>query len=289
MTAGLGAEWNANGRFLMGERSVFSTPKRSLGQNFLSDPNICRRIVDCVGLSPGDPVLEIGPGRGALTRTLAAHKGPCMVLEKDHALAHWLKAEFPGIAVVHGDGLDFCWEATDRLPGLSLVGNLPYNVASPMIWEMVCRCRAFRSMTFMVQKEVAQRLAAPAGSRAYGALSAWVGSFVRVELLFTVPPHVFRPRPKVDSAVVRFVPRPDPAWAAARALSACLKILFQQRRKQLGTILKSRWSPSVDAWCKIAGVDRRVRPEQLPPDLLRALALALDEKTDPRSQKSLGE
>lgn len=262
----------------MNERSAFSSPKRSLGQNFLSDPNICRRIVDSVGLGHGDPVLEIGPGRGALTRILAAHPGPVVVLEKDQALARWLKTEFPAIAVVHGDGLDFCWEATDRVPGLSLLGNLPYNVASPMIWEMVSRCREFKSMTFMVQKEVAQRLAAPAGSKAYGALSAWVGSFVQVELLFTVPPHVFRPSPKVDSAVVRFVPRPDPAWAAAQALSSCLKLLFQQRRKQLGTILKSRWSPAVDAWCRSVNVDRRVRPEVLTPDMLRALAQVLDVK-----------
>jgi 16S rRNA (adenine1518-N6/adenine1519-N6)-dimethyltransferase len=262
----------------MNERSAFSSPKRSLGQNFLSDPNICRRIVESVGLGPGDPVLEIGPGRGALTRILAGHDGPVMALEKDQALVGWLKTEFPAIAVVHADGLHFCWEATDRLPGLSLLGNLPYNVASPMIWEMVSRCRTFKSMTFMVQKEVAQRLAAPAGSRAYGALSAWVGSFVRVELLFTVPPHVFRPCPKVDSAVVRFVPRPDPAWTAARSLSLCLKLLFQQRRKQLGTILKSRWSPAVEDWCRSADVDRRVRPEDLTPDMLRALALALDGK-----------
>jgi 16S rRNA (adenine1518-N6/adenine1519-N6)-dimethyltransferase len=262
----------------MGERFVFSSPKRSLGQNFLADANICRRIVDSVGLGPRDPVLEIGPGRGALTRVLAAHSGPVMVLEKDQALAGWLKTEFPAIAVVHADGLGFCWEATDRLPGLSLVGNLPYNVASPMIWEMVSRCRAFKNMTFMVQKEVAQRLAAPAGSRVYGALSAWVGSFVRVEILFTVPPHVFRPRPKVDSAVVRFVPRSDPAWTEVRALSICLKLLFQQRRKQLGTILKTRWSPAVEDWCRTVGVDRRVRPEGLNPDMLRALARALDGK-----------
>ena len=124
----------------------------------------------------------------------------------------------------------------------------------------------------MVQKEVALRLAACAGSRAYGALSAWVGNFTRVEYAFTVPPHVFTPRPKIDSAIVRFTPRPDPAREEARALSLLLKLLFQQRRKQLGSILKGRWSEGVEQWCLERGVDRRVRPEELDPDMLRALA-----------------
>ena len=260
------------------DRASFFAPKRSLGQNFLSDPNICRRIVASLELAPGDPVLEIGPGRGALTRILAGHDGPVMALEKDSELVTWIKAEFPAVGVVHADGLDFCWEGTRRLPGLSLIGNLPYNVASPMIWEMVSRCRSFRSMLFMVQKEVALRLTAREGSRTYGALSAWVGNFVRGEYVFTVPPHVFRPQPKVDSAIVRFLPRPDPAWEDAAALSWTVKILFQQRRKQLGTILKAHWSEAVETWCGQLGVDRRVRPEELSPDALRSLALVLDPK-----------
>lgn len=254
----------------------FRAPKRSLGQNFLSDPNICRRIVASLELEPDDPVLEIGPGRGALTRILAEHGGTVMALEKDCELVRWIKTQFPGVGAIHADGLDFCWEATSGLPGLSLVGNLPYNVASPMIWEMASRCRAWKSMLFMVQKEVALRLTAEAGCKAYGALSAWVGNFARAQYVFTVPPHVFRPRPKVDSAIVRFLPRPDPAWEDAAALSFTVKILFQQRRKQLGTILKAHWSPGMDAWCAGLGVDRRVRPEELGPDSLRSLARVLD-------------
>lgn len=254
------------------DKQAFLAPKRSLGQNFLSDPNICRRIVASLELAPNDPVLEIGPGRGALTRILAERHGPVMALEKDSELVRWIKREFPGVGVIHADGLDFCWEGTRGLPGLSLIGNLPYNVASPMIWEMVSRCRSFKSMVFMVQKEVALRLTAPAGSRTYGALSAWVGNFVRGEYVFTVPPHVFRPQPKVDSAIVRFLPRPDPAWAEAAALSWTVKILFQQRRKQLGTILKAHWSQAVEEWCSAIGVDRRIRPEELSPDQLRSLS-----------------
>lgn len=267
---------NANAGCRAVDKSSFFAPKRSLGQNFLSDPNICRRIVASLELAPGDPVLEIGPGRGALTRILAGHDGPVMALEKDSELVSWIKSEFPAVGVVHADGLDFCWEATRRLPGLSLIGNLPYNVASPMIWEMVSRCRSFRSMLFMVQKEVALRLTAREGNRTYGALSAWVGNFVRGEYVFTVPPHVFRPQPKVDSAIVRFLPRPDPAWDDAAALSWTVKILFQQRRKQLGTILKAHWSGAVEAWCAELGVDRRIRPEELSPEALRSLSRVLD-------------
>ncbi len=276
MTVAPGANWNVNGGRSIVDRASFSAPKRSLGQNFLADPNICRRIIASIALAAGDPVLEIGPGRGALTRVLAEHQGPVMALEKDRALVRWLKGEFPSVGVVHADGLTFCWEGTDGLPGLSLVGNLPYNVASPMIWEMVSRCRLWKSMTFMVQKEVADRLTAKEGSRAYGALSAWVGSFAQAAYMFTVPPHVFRPRPKVDSAIVRFLPRTDPAFEQSGALSRTLKILFQQRRKQLGSILKGRWSEAVEQWCMAEGVDRRVRPEALAPDTLRALALALE-------------
>ncbi len=275
MTAEPSAGSNGSAGYPAVNNSTFLAPKRSLGQNFLSDPNICRRIVAALELASGDPVLEIGPGRGALTRVLAGHDGPVMALEKDSELVRWIRTEFPAVGVMHADGLDFCWEATRALPGLSLIGNLPYNVASPMIWEMVSRCRSFKSMVFMVQKEVALRLTAQAGSKTYGALSAWVGNFVRGEYVFTVPPHVFRPQPKVDSAIVRFQPRPDPAWEEAAALSWTVKILFQQRRKQLGTILKAHWSQAVDEWCAIAGVDRRIRPEELGPDQLRSLASVL--------------
>ena len=253
----------------------FARPKRSLGQNFLSDPNICRRIVKTLQVDSSAPILEIGPGRGALTRFLAEHPGPVMALEKDSELIHWLREEFSGLSVIHGDGLEFCWEGTNRLNGLGIIGNLPYNVASPMIWEIVSRARSWRSLVFMVPKEVAERLAAASGTRAYGALSAWVGNFAKVEYVFTVPPHVFKPQPKVDSAVVRFTPLDDPAWREREALSWLLKILFQMRRKQLGTILKRYWSAEVDAWCAEHSLDRTIRPEGLSPGLLRSLAVVL--------------
>ncbi|MDY0275672.1 MAG: 16S rRNA (adenine(1518)-N(6)/adenine(1519)-N(6))-dimethyltransferase RsmA [Desulfomicrobium sp.] len=253
-------------------RGAFVSPKRSLGQNFLVDPNICRRIVRTLGAPPGGPILEIGPGRGALTKILIEEHSLVMALEKDRDLVSWLHQEFPTLGLIHGDGLTFCWEKSVALPGLFIVGNLPYNIASPMIWEMVSRCQHWSAMVFMVQKEVAQRLTASSGSGAYGALSAWVGNFVIPCYEFSVPAHVFRPRPKIESAVVRFVPHPDPAWAVASELSWVLKVLFQQRRKQLGSILKAHWSFALEAWCARWYVDRRVRPEDLSPEVLRDLA-----------------
>lgn len=253
----------------------FYAPKRSLGQNFLCDPQICQRIVAAIPAAPDAPILEIGPGRGALTRILHNRPGALFVLEKDKELARWLRSCFPRVGVILGDGLRFCWEQTAAMPGLSLVGNLPYNVASPMIWDMVCRCRGWQSMVFMVQKEVGLRLTAPAGSRAYGALSAWVASFATPSYLFTVPPHVFRPQPKVDSAIVCFRPHPAPAWNEQQELAQLLKRLFQQRRKQLGTILKADWGDALRLWCAEHDVDRTVRPEMLNPEQLRSLSRVL--------------
>lgn len=256
-------------------KQIFAAPKRSLGQNFLVDPHISRRIVAALRLEPGAPVLELGPGRGALTQILAGHDGPVLALEKDRLLSRWLHQKYPDLGVVQGDGLYFCWEKINKMPGIFIVGNLPYNVASPMIWDLVSRARGWKAMVFMVQKEVAERMTAPEGTRTYGALSAWIANFVSSELLFTVPPQVFRPCPKVESAVVRFEPRLDPAWAEAEDLSWILKILFQKRRKQLGGILKDRWTRTLEAWCAERGVRRQARPEELSPDFLRGLALAV--------------
>lgn len=256
-------------------KTDFAPPKRSLGQNFLVDQNISRRIFTTLNPLEGAPILEIGPGRGALTQVLLSHRGSVFALEKDEALAFWLGQTWPNLQVIHGDALRFCWEKLADLPGLFVVGNLPYNIASPLIWEIVSRAKNWSAMVFMVQKEVAQRLTAVAGNRIYGALSAWVGNFAVPCYEFTVAPHVFRPRPKIDSAVVRLLPHPDPAWDQARGLSWTLKLLFQQRRKQLGRILKAQWSTDLEHWCAEWQVDRRVRPEELSPQALRTLSTIL--------------
>ncbi|MDD3312045.1 16S rRNA (adenine(1518)-N(6)/adenine(1519)-N(6))-dimethyltransferase RsmA [Pseudodesulfovibrio sp.] len=245
--------------------------KKSLGQNFLKDDNICRKIVDALGLEPGDRVVEIGPGQGALTRFIAdAAPARFTAVEKDDALADRLEAEFPTMEIVRQDALEFPW---DELAGpCRIVGNLPYNVGSKLIWDIVSRARMRRAV-FMVQHEVALRLTAEPNGKAYGGLTVWVRNFCATRYLFKVPPTVFHPRPKVDSAVVRFDPLPAEEWPVhPERLSRLIKLLFQQRRKQLGTILKKDWTPEVAEWFERHGMDTRLRPENLSPEQFRSLS-----------------
>jgi len=265
------------------EGEGFAPAKRSLGQNFLVDPNTAARIVAALGLTPQDAVIEIGPGRGALAgHILAAGPRAYLALEKDRELAGRLPLEHPGVSVAMIDALRMDWRRIDLLPGVKLIGNLPYNIASPLLWDICAAASRFSRGVFMVQHEVARRLAAAPGGRDYGALTAWVSGFVRVEYLFKVPPTVFRPRPKVDSAVVSMTPLPvserpeDPA-----ALSRLLKHLFSLRRKQLAGILKGVWDDDVAFWCQEHGINGRDRPEVLSPKQLDGLARLL--KTRPAS------
>lgn len=248
-------------------RGPFKPAKRSLGQNFLKDANIARKIVDALGIQPGDNVLEIGPGRGALTRhILDRQPGRFMVLEKDDELAAVLSEQYPSIEIVQGDALAFPWNSLAPEDGWKIVGNLPYNIASPLMWDIVSQSR-FACAVFMVQLEVGQRLRAPSGGRDYGALSVWVQSHALVDLLFKVPPQVFHPQPKVTSAVMRFILRPNTFEAkASKALAETLHMCFQQRRKQLSTILKSKGIGGIVDLLAGIGVEPSQRPETLAPE-----------------------
>lgn len=239
--------------------------KRSLGQNFLVDRNIARRIVAALGDPLDGPVLEIGPGRGALTSILAETAGrPVLALEKDRELARLLKETHPHVGVVIGDGLTFAWEGLSRLPGIKLVGNLPYNVASPMLWEIVHRASGWSRAVFMVQYEVGRRIVASPGNGEYGALSVWLQAFSIPKLLFKVPPQVFRPMPKIDSAVLHFVPRhEDELPRQPKTLSRILATCFQKRRKQLKSILKQVMHPGLERDITGAGISLGSRPEEL--------------------------
>lgn len=236
--------------------------KRSLGQNFLRDANIAQKIVGLLNVGPEDNVLEIGPGPGALTGLILERRPARLVLvEKD---AHWArerrKAGGGAAQVILGDALAMPWERF--CAPWKFIGNLPYNVASPLMWEIVSRSGGLSRAVFMVQKEVALRIAAGPGSGAYGALSVWLQSFIRPELAFVVGPGVFRPAPKVDSAVVVFSPLAQDRFSfEPRALARALRCCFQMRRKQLGTILrKNGKNPEV---LTRLGLDQRVRPEEL--------------------------
>ncbi len=258
------------------ERRPFA--KRSLGQNFLRDENIARKIVAALALSPGDTVLEIGPGHGALTRWLdewvqTVPSGRVLALEKDEDLARGIERDFPGVEVVVADALHFPWESLPGAGNLKYVGNLPYNIASPLIWEIVSRSPRYAQAVFMVQHEVGLRLSALAGSGEYGALSVWVQSFAQVRYLFRVPPQVFRPRPKVDSAVMLFEPlNPEQAPAEPELLARLLHMCFQKRRKQLRNILRPWWSERVEQLLESHGRQPTARPEELTPLEFQSLA-----------------
>lgn len=262
------------------EGGAFGRPKRSLGQNFLQDPNVAAKIVAACGIEPTDTVIEIGPGRGALTgHILDAGPRAFLALEKDRELAALLARNHPRAAVALVDALRLDWARIDRLASVRLLGNLPYNIASPLLWDISACSLGFRRGVFMVQHEVAKRLTAGPGGREYGALTAWVAAHCRVEYRFKVPPTVFVPRPKVDSAVVALTPLPaqerptEPA-----ALSRLLKLLFSLRRKQLGHILKRVWDEEVAAYFEAQGLAGRDRPENMSPKQLSGLSILLKKR-----------
>ena len=236
--------------------------KKSLGQNFLRDNNIARNIVKALEIEPGEAVIEIGPGPGALTGMILGHCPSRLVLvEKDR---HWAEERMRhgqgSLAVILADALTMAWE---RFTGpWKFIGNLPYNVASPLMWDIFSRTPGLCRAVFMIQKEVGQRITAKPDSSAYGALSVWVQSFMIPKVEFFVPPQVFHPRPKVDSAVLSFTPLGrDRGDFSPPALAAALKACFQMRRKQLGTIVRAAGkSPDL---LRDLGIDPTLRPENL--------------------------
>lgn len=269
----------------MNEQRDVHRPKRSLGQNFLVDRNIQRKIVEAVGAGPEDEVLEIGPGRGALTDHLEGRVDRLVLVELDDRLAADLAERFsgrPDVDVVHGDVLEVPLERHVRDPGrLKVVGNIPYNITTPILFRLLERPRPER-IVVMVQDDVADRIAAPPGTRAYGALSVGVRSVASVERLFGVGRRCFRPVPRVDSAILRIVPfRPERTdEEEERRLRTLVRAAFQWRRKQLGRILRDHpdlGHPEAvaEAAARQAGVSLSDRPERLDPAAFLSLARAL--------------
>lgn len=250
--------------------------KKRFGQHFLHDGNVCRRIVAALELEEGDRVLEIGPGHGALSVHIAdAAPGVYAAVERDPDLAFELRGKCAGVEPLISDAMDVRWERLAPAGGWKIAGNLPYNVASPLMWEIFSRCTAMSRAVFMVQKEVGQRLAAAPGTKAYGGLTVWTRSFVSVRMLFTVGPGAFTPRPKVDSAVLSFTPRTGGAEFAPKALAEVVRMCFQKRRKQLGNTLKSYVNDSIVALLESEGLSLRSRPEELTPEQFQALSLLM--------------
>ena len=210
--------------------------RRRLGQHFLSDPRLLSRIADALEPGPGDTVLEIGLGRGGLTTPLAERAGRVIAIEKDRDLVPDLRSRFPNIEVIEGDALELDWHSVGRTNGgrFLITGNIPYNITSPLLDKALLPPRPSR-IVFLVQKEVAERVAAEPGTEAYGALTIGIQAVARVDQLFTVPAGAFKPPPKVDSAVLRLTPRDKPLVSDAERESfrALVVGLFGFRRKQL--------------------------------------------------------
>lgn len=253
--------------------------KKRFGQHFLTDPRILGRIADALDAAPGTAVLEIGPGRGALTGALLARGLAVTAIEKDADLWEPLRAQFPTLHLVEGDALDLDWHAL--APGAHVIGNIPYNVTSPLIDKALQPPRPAR-IVYLVQKEVAVRLAAAPGSSEYGALSVGVQAVAQVERLFTVVAGAFSPPPKVDSAVVRLTPLAVPLIADADvpAFRALVVGLFGFRRKTLLRGLRelTGWVPEAAAAVLAASPqDGTLRPETLTPhDFARLYRACVD-------------
>jgi len=229
---------------------------RRLGQHFLTDPGILGRIADALDPRPGETVLEIGPGRGTLTDVLLARGLNVIAIEKDRELAKALTREH--LTVMEGDALRVDWPRVAKI-----VGNIPYYITSPLLDKALTPPLPNR-IVFLVQAEVADRIAAQPGGKTYGALSVGVQAVASVEKLFTVAPGAFRPPPKVRSALIRLTPlteplvRPEEVAPFRSFVTAC----FSKRRKQL----KNAVPGLNDAKLRALGFDPVVRPERLPPE-----------------------
>lgn len=220
--------------------------KPRLGQNFLIDADACRRVVAALGNIAQDSVLEIGPGQGALTRLLARSAGHLTLIEYDPALAAALTTEFaaaPSVQVRHADilTLDLTALARERGRPLAIVGNLPYYITSDILLHLVAHHAAIDRAVLMVQREVAERVAASPGNSDYGVLSATVQLYGTVELLFTLPPGAFAPPPEVYSSVIRFrvQPRFDALGVTAAEFIPFLRAGFAQKRKTWANNLRN--------------------------------------------------
>lgn len=249
-------------------------PRRRFGQHFLHERATVARIVAAIGPRPGERIVEIGPGEGVLTAPLLAATGRLDAVELDRDLAAALRArgDWPGELVVHeGDVLQFDFAALANGAPLRLVGNLPYNISTPLLFHLLAQRTAITDMHFMLQREVADRLAATPGTKAYGRLSVMVAAYCTAEPLFRVAAGAFRPPPAVESALVRLIPRAEPAVPAEHAarFAELVRLAFGARRKTLRNALRGRVEPDV---IEAAGVDPAARPDRLPVTAFARLA-----------------
>ena len=265
-------------------------PKQSLGQHFLRDPNTARKIAGALQAEPGDAVVEIGPGDGALTEVLLEKHPGLLALELDQRAVRALRERFPeeqhpALDVREADATEADWSALAEEQGgpLHVIGNLPYNVTSPILFALLDARADLAEAVLMMQKEVAERLTAAPRTKGYGIPSVLTQLWCTPDVCFDVSPHVFSPQPRVNSAVVRLdfqkeqdaAQRVDDEW-----LRRVVRTAFGKRRKMLRNSLRA-WTKDRDIPFPRDGWDRR-RPEALTPEQFAELARHLRERLSAR-------
>jgi 16S rRNA (adenine1518-N6/adenine1519-N6)-dimethyltransferase len=251
--------------------------RKRFGQHFLHDPAVIARIVAAIALRRGDAAVEIGPGRGALTSRLLEAAGQLDAVEIDRDLAAQLRARFaaePRFVLHECDALEMDWQGLARARGarLRLIGNLPYNIATPLLFRLLRDADAMQDMHFMLQKEVVDRILAAPGSRTYGRLTVMLKPLVTASRVLEVGPGAFQPPPQVSSAMVRLVINPaPPEWARSPLFAAVVTAAFGQRRKTLRNALGGLLGA---AQISALGIDPGARAEVLAPEQFGALARA---------------
>jgi len=256
-------------------------PRKRLGQHFLVDPTTLERIADALGPTASDVVIEIGPGRGALTDLLSQRAKRVIAIELDRDLVPYLRDRYHeagNVDVIERDVLEVNLGEVAGSEFL-LAGNVPYYITTPILFHALEPPRPARAV-YLVQREVAERIVAPPGSRTYGALSVNVQAVARAELVARVPAGAFRPPPSVESAIVRLTPRPDPAvnQSVEAGFRSLVQDAFGLRRKQMRRVVRTIARLDADAADQVlaaAAIDPEVRPETLSPEdfarLLRAM------------------
>ena len=241
-------------------------PRKRFGQNFLHDKMVIQRIVNNINPRQGDHIVEIGPGEGALTELVLDKIGAMDVVELDRDLIPLLKIRFvmqEGLTIHQADALkfNFC-ELKENEKKLRIIGNLPYNISTPLLFHLLDNSHCIQDMHFMLQKEVVDRIVAKPGDSAYGRLGIMMQYYCRSEYVFTVKPGAFRPPPKVDSAIVRLIPHEKPPVEVNDfdTFSKIVNFSFTQRRKTLRNILKGKLEASQ---IEELGIEPTIRPERL--------------------------
>jgi 16S rRNA (adenine1518-N6/adenine1519-N6)-dimethyltransferase len=247
--------------------------RKRFGQNFLTDDHVLHNIIDVIAPRRGQAMVEIGPGLAAMTALLLKELDHMHVVELDRDLVARLEKAYPRerLTVHSGDALKFDF-ATIPVPAgqkLRVVGNLPYNISSPLLFHLAQYATVIEDQHFMLQKEVVERMVAEPGSKAYGRLSVMLQWLYHMELMFVVPPTAFDPPPQVDSAIVRMIPRAQPLQVDGARLEAVVQKAFSQRRKVIRNCVAGMFT---EAQLVAAGIDPQARPEAVGMEQYVALA-----------------